>query len=205
MAAPISADARVHVQGLIARKDEMEAEIKALFEVLESQNGVGMTGPLIDAEGYPRNDIDVYSVRTSRHKIICLQNDHKALMLEVEQALHTLHGIERQQREQGTYNPIANGSSNGAASIPFAQVDLVSQGSPAEKAGVHVGDKILEFGSLASMNFRSIKDIAPVVQHSQNKPIRVVVQRDEDKVILSLTPQTWNGRGLLGCNIIPIR
>lgn len=63
-----------------------------------------------------------------------LQNDHKALMVEIEQALHALHGIERQQREQGTYNPIANGSSNGAASIPFAKVDLVSQGSPAEKA-----------------------------------------------------------------------
>lgn len=35
------------------------------------QSGVGMTGPLIDEEGYPRNDIDVYSVRTTRHEIIC--------------------------------------------------------------------------------------------------------------------------------------
>lgn len=30
-----------------------------------------MKGDLIDTEGYPRSDIDVYSVRHARHKIIC--------------------------------------------------------------------------------------------------------------------------------------
>ena len=30
-----------------------------------------MDGPLLDNEGYPRNDIDVYTVRHARHKIIC--------------------------------------------------------------------------------------------------------------------------------------
>ncbi|XP_071502962.1 26S proteasome non-ATPase regulatory subunit 9-like [Diadema antillarum] len=200
-----SADARERAQALVAKKDDIEREIKALFEVLESQGGVGMTGPLIDSEGYPRSDIDVYSVRTARHDIICLQNDHKALMKEIEEALHTLHSIERQQREAGTYNPVTNGSSNGAALIPFAKVDLVSPGSPAEKAGLAVGDRLVEFGSVTSANFKSIRDIAPVVQHSQGRSVRVVVTRNGDKVVLSLTPQTWNGRGLLGCNIVPIK
>lgn len=35
------------------------------------QNNVGMHEPLVDAEGFPRNDIDLYQVRTARHKIIC--------------------------------------------------------------------------------------------------------------------------------------
>jgi len=30
-----------------------------------------MTEPLVDPEGYPRNDIDVYQVRLARHRIIC--------------------------------------------------------------------------------------------------------------------------------------
>ena len=30
-----------------------------------------MDGPLVDREGYPRSDIDVYAVRTARHKILC--------------------------------------------------------------------------------------------------------------------------------------
>ncbi len=39
--------------------------------VFFQQKNVGMDGPLIDSEGYPRADIDVYSVRHSRHRIIC--------------------------------------------------------------------------------------------------------------------------------------
>lgn len=35
------------------------------------QDGVGMHGRLVDGEGYPRADIDVYAVRTARHRIIC--------------------------------------------------------------------------------------------------------------------------------------
>ncbi len=34
------------------------------------QADVGMTGPLVDAEGFPRSDIDVYAVRTARNRII---------------------------------------------------------------------------------------------------------------------------------------
>jgi 26S proteasome non-ATPase regulatory subunit 9 len=35
------------------------------------QNNIGMREPLTDAEGYPRNDVDVYQVRIARNKIIC--------------------------------------------------------------------------------------------------------------------------------------
>lgn len=35
------------------------------------QKGVGMHEPLVDAEGFPRSDIDLYQVRTARHNIIC--------------------------------------------------------------------------------------------------------------------------------------
>jgi len=30
-----------------------------------------MSGPLVDAEGFPRDDIDLYQVRTARHNIVC--------------------------------------------------------------------------------------------------------------------------------------
>ena len=35
------------------------------------QGGVGTKGALIDTEGFPRADIDLYVVRTARNKIIC--------------------------------------------------------------------------------------------------------------------------------------
>jgi 26S proteasome non-ATPase regulatory subunit 9 len=43
------------------------------FYVLQ-QRGVGMSEPLVDKDGYPRNDIDVYSVRKARHDINCMYN-----------------------------------------------------------------------------------------------------------------------------------
>ena len=34
------------------------------------QGHVGVSGPLVDNNGYPRNDIDVYAVRTARNRVI---------------------------------------------------------------------------------------------------------------------------------------
>ena len=36
------------------------------------QNNTDLTEPLVDQEGFPRSDIDVYQVRMTRHKIICI-------------------------------------------------------------------------------------------------------------------------------------
>ena len=41
------------IQELIQCKEEMEAQIKANYDVLESQKGVGMNELLVDCEGYP--------------------------------------------------------------------------------------------------------------------------------------------------------
>ena len=39
---------------LITRKDNIEKELKDLTDELKSLNNVGMTGELVDKEGYPR-------------------------------------------------------------------------------------------------------------------------------------------------------
>ena len=41
------------------------------FEFFDQQN-VGMEDDLVDEQGFPRNDIDVYQVRMARNKIICM-------------------------------------------------------------------------------------------------------------------------------------
>lgn len=42
-----------------------------LVNFIFQQKSIGMDGPLIDSEGFPRADIDIYSVRHARQKIIC--------------------------------------------------------------------------------------------------------------------------------------
>ena len=87
----------------------------------------------------------------------------------------------------------------------FAVIDVVSDGSPAQTAGLKVGDAVVSFGSVDTSNFNGdLKAIAGVVQTSQDKSVRVQVVRDRRVVTLTLKPQRWSGRGLLGCNIKPL-
>ncbi|XP_076126652.1 26S proteasome non-ATPase regulatory subunit 9 isoform X1 [Alosa pseudoharengus] len=194
------------VQNLIKKKDEIEEQIKAYYDVLEDQGGVGMEGSLVDVEGYPRADLDLYQVRTARHSISCLQNDHKDLMLEIEAALHQLHAHERAKREHDQQEAQEEAMEQERTLPPaFAQVDHVTQGSPASQAGLRVGDEIIEFGSVNPGNFQNLQNIASVVQHSEGKSLSVAVVRDGQRVQIGLVPQRWSGRGLLGCNIQPLR
>ncbi|XP_030073591.1 26S proteasome non-ATPase regulatory subunit 9 [Microcaecilia unicolor] len=194
------------VQKLMKKKDDLEAQIKAYYDVLDDQKGVGMDGPLVDIEGYPRADIDLYQVRTARHSIICLQNDHKTIMKEIEEALHQLHAREKKKREKDEAEARVEAMTQ-AESLPsaFAKVDTVTAGSPASMSGLQIGDEIIEFGSVNTSNFQTLQNIAIVVQHSEGKPLSVTVIREGKKVHLGLTPQRWSGKGLLGCNIIPLQ
>ncbi|ROL42221.1 26S proteasome non-ATPase regulatory subunit 9 [Anabarilius grahami] len=156
-----------------------------------------MDGPLVDVEGFPRADVDLYKVRTARHSISCLQNDHKAIMVEIEEALHKVHATARVRHEKDETKMEATEQSVSPPS-PFALVDAVTQGSPAFQAGLRVGDEIMEFGSVNTQNFRNLRDIASVVQHSEGKSLRVGLFRNGQEVHLNLTPRNWSGRGLLG-------
>eukprot|EP00073_Rattus_norvegicus_P042239 XP_008772125.1 PREDICTED: 26S proteasome non-ATPase regulatory subunit 9-like [Rattus norvegicus] len=132
-----------------------------------------MNEPLVDCEGYPRADVDLYQVRTARHNIICLQNDHKALMKQVEEALHQLHARDKEKqardmaeaREEAMNRRLASDSP--ALPKAFARVNSISPGSPASIAGLQVDDEIVEFGSVNTQNFQSLQNVGSVVQHSE--------------------------------------
>lgn len=111
-----------------------------------------MNEPLVDREGYPRNDIDVYQIRISRNRISCkqlhllvpglciqlapifsttgLQNDHMNLMKEIEKELHGMHAQYKAEKPSMPKVDVVIQD----ASRPFASINLVSAGSPAETA-----------------------------------------------------------------------
>lgn len=209
-----STTSRDQVLELIKQKESIEQKISDQGKILEA-NRVGMTDSLVDASGYPRNDIDVYQVRGARHQIICLQNDLKSLMKQIEQGLHTVHAETAAQQQENLAStklqPMdideAGGSSQRRAAgpvKPIAKVNLVSEGSPAQDAGIALRDEIVEFGTVNAGNFRDLSQIAVVVKSCENKTVPVKVRRDGKLVDLVLTPKTWSGRGLLGCNIVPM-
>ncbi|XP_046751073.1 26S proteasome non-ATPase regulatory subunit 9 isoform X1 [Diprion similis] len=186
---------------LIKAKDKLESDIQGYKQILDC-NHVGMNDPLVDSDGFPRDDVDVYQVRHARHKIICLQNDHKTVMRQIETGLHQVHSMSGSQTQQP--EPSVNSVEENTLSEPFLKVNLVSSASPAELAGIEVGDLIVEFGSIDSRNFRSLKDVGELVESSKYKPIFVKIKRGLNTVVLTLVPKPWSGKGLLGCNVIPV-
>ena len=212
---------------LTKRKKEIEDEIALHLSTLETQGGVGMSEQLVDADNFPRNDVDLVAIRHARQRVICLRNDHKALMKEIEAELICIH---QRARETGTLSP--NGGAGTAvtgsksqqsmeiddtttkATPPprhFARIAQVAPGSPAEAAGLHPNDMLVRFGSITRDNFHKLQDVATVVSHSKDTALTLIVVREANgngsgtwrELDLTLTPQTWSGRGLLGCNIVP--
>ncbi|CAH0551795.1 unnamed protein product [Brassicogethes aeneus] len=195
-----SQEVRLEVLKLIEQKDKIEGEIKELTGIL-TQNGVGMNDPLVDNDGFPINAIDVYQVRHARHRIICLQNDHKALMKQIENGLYGYYSNGDSSQQTSTAMEVDRPFVI-SYKIPFAKVNLVSPGSPAEYAGISQNDEVVEFGSVNFTNFKNITDIATVVQHSEGTPVSIKLKRGERFLTVQLIPKKWTGKGLLGCNII---
>jgi len=84
-AIPPASDAKAALRELISQKDAMEAQIEALHEA--SAQGQ----PLVDAQGFPRADLDVHAIRTARSQLAMLQTDHKNLMSRIERAMLAVH------------------------------------------------------------------------------------------------------------------
>jgi 26S proteasome non-ATPase regulatory subunit 9 len=111
-------------------KIRIETEISNWKSVLDSEGNVGMDGKLVDQDGYPRNDIDVSKVRLARQKIICLSNDHKAIMTKIEEILISLHAQQANNAEEaesssvGTSHAMSN--TNGRRFGFFGIVGLLS-------------------------------------------------------------------------------
>ena len=91
---------------------------------------------------------------------------------------------------------------------PFAVIDDVVSGSPAETGGLQIGDQIVSFGDV-SKNAEQGRDISQVAAASVTAAAAgetkiVTVLRRGAVVTLEVQPRTWQGRGFLGCHMRPL-
>ncbi|KAF8503213.1 hypothetical protein BU17DRAFT_58549 [Hysterangium stoloniferum] len=188
-------------KNLISRKDAIQAELDSQYSIL-SANSSTLHTPLVDPQGFPRSDIDVYAVRHARVRIIELKNDMDAIINELGKALETVYNP-----QSGVTDTSAAQGSPGETTA-FAKVDGVAPSSPAAQAvsGLLREDFIVQFGSLTSSAFssRSLQPLADLVAAHENQTINIIVLRKEtQRHSLQLIPrQGWGGRGLLGYAIV---
>jgi 26S proteasome regulatory subunit N4 len=112
-------------RALIAAKEAIDLKLSTHVSVLKANNVTEHT-PLVDREGFPRDDIDVWAVRQARVRIIELRNDLDKVLGEIGRAL------------EGVYDPSLGAASSGDAGdvegTPFAKVGGVAAASPASEA-----------------------------------------------------------------------
>ena len=126
-------------RSLIARKDALEAELDAQGSILKANN-TDMRQPLVDREGFPRDDLDVWAVRHARVRIIELRNDLAALMDEIAKTLETVYRRSPSPQAEGesggttTASATVSGETTISELLPFARVNGVAPGSPAADA-----------------------------------------------------------------------
>ncbi|KAL7276695.1 putative 26S proteasome regulatory subunit [Rhizina undulata] len=204
-------DTKADLLQLIKKKDDLEAELKALGSVLDLHK-VNMNTSLTTFDGYPRDDIDVAQIRVTRSKIIHLRNDYKALMSQIEKGLHKHHAeLSSSDLAPTPSAPASVPTAMQPITAPFARVNTVVPMGPADLAGLQPGDLVKRFGSVNALNHQKLSKLAEAVQASEGSPISVLLARKdpntgvETDVTVTLTPtRTWGGRGLIGCHFLPL-
>ncbi|KAH9841630.1 uncharacterized protein C8Q71DRAFT_341054 [Rhodofomes roseus] len=194
------------VRSLMTQKENIEAELDAQVSILKA-NSSTLNSPLVDADGFPRADIDIWAVRHARVRIIELRNDLDALRDTIATALQVVFDPATSAKSE-PLAPQENAGSSDGPLVPFATVNGVAPGSPAAAAGLLREDLVLSFGPLTRASFPSslsLQPLAEFVSTRENRQIAIKVLRGSGETIdLSFTPRSgWGGRGLLGCHIVP--
>lgn len=213
----------------IKLRDEMEKTMEEIAKELNKKGG--QTGTLIDKDGYPRSDVDVHQTLILRNKLNCKMNlniynlgmktDYKKLIKEIEQDMILLHSISKKEEEEKPKEKEKLIINENIEVIekplkklklseklkPFLSVNTVSDGSPANEAGLKPNDEILKFGEITGdqVNTFGLKILSDFTLQNQNKMILVIIQRNLEILELKFTPKIWSGKGLLGCHLLPIR
>ncbi|KAL0735035.1 hypothetical protein Bca4012_011245 [Brassica carinata] len=213
------ANLKAETMALMDKRGSMETEMNSIVERLCNPGGPGLSGNLVDSEGFPREDIDIPAVRAQRRRLAELRNEHSEITDKIDVNIQILHSVRPTSRvsstkdsgpeERSLSGEVASLSGISVASramdvdsvtsIPFAMVDEITESSPAAEDGLQLGDQVVKFGNVEGGD-NLLQRLAAEVQASQGRAVSVGVIRQGAKLDLSVTPRVWHGRGLLGCH-----
>ncbi|KAF7072685.1 hypothetical protein CFC21_077781 [Triticum aestivum] len=208
----VAPNVKAETMRLMDRRSALEAEMDGIIAALSAPGGAGITGSLVDAEGFPRADIDIPAVLAQRRKLGELRNDHKDVTNKIEKNLEVLHSTRLTRNEQsiprssGISAPLHGGLSQNdpmeedlVTRLPFAMIDDIADGSPAALDGLLLGDEIVKFGSVEAGG-RLQERLVSEALTSEDNQVSLLIIRQGSPMNLTITPRKWHGRGLMGCH-----
>ncbi|XP_074368757.1 uncharacterized protein LOC141708845 [Apium graveolens] len=216
----VATNLKAEAMKLMDTRSALELEMNSIIDRLTQPGGPGLSGNLVDSEGFPRSDIDIPVVRADRIKLAQLRNDYKEITEKISQTIQVLHSAKltpaSTHRDTGmTSTSQGISASNVGVAIsersasamdvdvtggrPFAMVDEISEASPAAEDGLQLGDQIVKFGTV-EFGDALLPKLAAEAQTNRGHAVPLVVKRQGALINLSVTPRVWQGRGLLGCH-----
>jgi 26S proteasome non-ATPase regulatory subunit 9 len=102
---------RAHALSLMSQKEGLEAELQVQYDILKSHNSI-MSTPLVDAEGFPRADIDIWTVRRARVRVIEVRSDISAIVERIKCALEEAPAAPT-SKDVRNVNGVTNGCQRG--------------------------------------------------------------------------------------------
>eukprot|EP00659_Diplonema_papillatum_P011671 gene11671-17995_t len=164
------------LKALVKQRTELEQELKFNIDALKS-TPAGLDEALIDRDGFPRADCDLFAVTRSRGRVACLRNDLKDLMKRAETIMHAIHKAAAMQPDdvasalptsaslgdacestqpaahvdaaKDTVDPLV---ARYTAYDPFLTVSSVLPTSPAEEAGLLKDDFIVAWSGVTKQH-----------------------------------------------------
>ena len=222
-------DKREELLQLDKEKKKLEEKIAALTEYLTQPGMPGVDGSLLDRDGFPKPGLDLVSIRTARHDLICTQNDLKNLMETIEKKMMAYfeelnnNKMEEESQEEdkkansnikqeATAGTCADDQNNNKTvenmQEPFAKIASVEGGSPANEAGLKEGDAIINFNGILykGVSKNPLITFKEIVTNKIGEKIPLsVVRKNKENILevvnLNIVPHSWSGKGVLGCKL----
>lgn len=225
----VGTNLKAETMKLMDERANTEAEMDVIIQRLCQSGGPGLSGNLVDSEGFPRTDIDIPTVRADRRRLAELRNDHKIITEKIDQNIQVLHsarlastpssvkdsddsaglGVQGSAVNIGSSSSLGNHTVTAASSAamdvdvvfsrPFAVIDEITEASPAAEDGLQLGDQVVRFGNVQSGE-NLLQRLAAEAQSNQGCAVSMTVMRQGAMTNVQVTPRVWQGRGLLGCN-----
>ncbi|ESR66855.1 PDZ domain-containing protein [Citrus sinensis] len=190
----VGTNLKAEIMSLMEKRSALEADMNAIIDRLCQSNGPGLSGNLVDSEGFPRTDIDIHLVRSERRR---LAGDDGGSNNQNPSILSTV--------QSASFNNAVPRNSPAAMDVdviirrPFAVIDEITDASPAAEDGLQLGDQVLKFGTVEAGD-NLLERLAAEGRKNQGNAVPVVIMRQGGLINLAVTPRPWQGRGLLGCH-----
>ncbi|SSD61754.1 uncharacterized protein SCODWIG_03515 [Saccharomycodes ludwigii] len=185
--------------------------------IFPSKTNDYMNAPLINRDGYPRDDVDIFTIRLLRQNCNMLKNDltHLIDYIHVEMGKYW-EGVDK---KKGTSNSTITNNNDNATfdpiqASPFCKITGVLKGSPSDQCGLQDNDLLCRIGAIDTLKYYSSHDkllgVSNYVKEHIDREIPVMIKRKQNGAFINLeltlipNSNNWDGPGILGCTLVKI-